>query len=425
MTDPSKPPTDEKKDYMTDILENNVNNSEFDISNFITIKYKQRAKNTKIIDAVKDNYLKKREEIMKRNKRNLIAQKLLLEKIKEADKFQKTKRPSKFIPFFNLQFKHKEEDDLRKSREKMLLDKYYKKNSIKPFMVRLKSKNSTSFVNNNSNNSLNSSMNDIMDQYNQFRSFLQHDNKEESININTNNIDNPNSNNNSDIKSGSEENNDIFKYINEETNSNNLLNNKDKNTENDIEKINNRHTNDNKIEDKNHFVVLNNKNYKIFSKRINKKNEKKNDNSEEKISEYIRLYLEKYKKNYENEKILNEESEEDIDLKFSIIIKENEELIRKSNRKEEMELFLEFKEKINSLEKFSKKEFNLYIIRNYKILLKILEECKRDTEKEMRINEYLKALNNDLDKLYQYKNMILNDIKIVDYQPFIPYLLQK
>ena len=90
-----------------------------------------------------------------------------------------------------------------------------------------------------------------------------------------------------------------------------------------------------------------------------------------------------------------------------------------------MELFLEFKEKINSLEKFSKKEFNLYIIRNYKILLKILEECKRDTEKEMRINEYLKALNNDLDKLYQYKNMILNDIKIVDYQPFIPYLLQK
>ena len=74
-----------------------------------------------------------------------------------------------------------------------------------------------------------------------------------------------------------------------------------------------------------------------------------------------------------------------------------------------------------SLERYSKKEFNLYLIRNYKYILKILEDCKRDKEREERIDKFLKAMNEDLKINGMYKSELWQDIKVIDYQPFISY----
>ena len=422
-TDPAEPPPDKKEEYITEILEKNINNTEIDISNSAAIKNKRRTKNVKIIDFGKDNYLQRREELMKRNKRNLLAQQLLLQKIREADKFQKGKRLSEFIPFFNLKYKYLE-DDLQKKKEKMILNKYYKKNHIKKYNVRLKTKNSISFYN-NTNNSMNSSMNDYMEQFTEFNNFFKQniDNKDESINI-FNNLDISNNDN-----KNSEENKDILDLINDETNNNKIFNNKDNDIENinilnSIDNINDENENNNKNE--NEIDLSDNKYDNIFERKIkNKKEIKKKNSYKEKVSEFMRLYLEKYRNQYEKEEVLPEESLEDLAYKFSNILRENEEIIRNSDKKEEIELFLEFKEKMNSLEKFSKREFNLYIIRNYNIILKILEECKRDKQKEFRINEYLKALNYDLNMLYHYKKEIAQHMKIINYQPFFSYFKQK
>ena len=205
-TEPAEPPPEKKEDYITEILENNINITEFD--NQVSTKNKQKSKNIHIIDIVKDNYLQKREELMKRNKLNLMAQKLLLQKIKEAEKLQKGKRPSQFSHFFNLKYKNLE-DDLQ-NKEKMILNKYYKKISNKKYNVRLRNKNSISFYN-NTNNSMNSSINDYMEQLSEFNNFLKQniDKKDESINI-LNNLDLSNNDN-----KNNEENNDIIDLVNE------------------------------------------------------------------------------------------------------------------------------------------------------------------------------------------------------------------
>ena len=61
------------------------------------------------------------------------------------------------------------------------------------------------------------------------------------------------------------------------------------------------------------------------------------------------------------------------------------------------------------------------MIRNYKYILKILEDCKRDKEREERIDKFLKAMNEDLKINGMYKSELWQDIKVIDYQPFISY----
>ena len=142
----------------------------------------------------------------------------------------------------------------------------------------------------------------------------------------------------------------------------------------------------------------------------------------DKISEFMKLFYEKYEnKENKEDKDNTEEVYEEANHKYLILLKENDDLIRNYDNKEGIDLFLEFKEKMNSLEKFSKQEFSLYLIRNYKIILNILEEIKRDKQKEFQINGFLKALNEDFDKLYHYKRDISNHIQIFNYQPFYPY----
>ena len=110
---------------------------------------------------------------------------------------------------------------------------------------------------------------------------------------------------------------------------------------------------------------------------------------------------------------------EEVNHKFENLIHENDDIIE--SKKEEAELFLGFKEKMISLARYSKKEFNLYLIRNYKYILKILEDCKRDKEREERIDKFLKAMNEDLKINGMYKSELWQDIKVIDYQPFISY----
>ena len=394
MTDPDNIPEDQKDNNNAEILENEINNTEFDIYNYMSMKSKQRAKNIKVYDILKENYLKNRKELMLKNKRNLLAQKLLFEKIKEAEKKQDGKRPSQFVPFMNLKYKHLE-DEAKKHKEEMLLNKYYKKTSFKKYNVRLKHKNSLSV-----SNSLNSSINDIMEHYNEFRNIYKNNfefkTEEENI-IDNNKIDN-NDNISKKENITNEINNVILVSNNDEENSIN----------NDINDLFFK-KDDNNISKKEDKTIEENENIRNFK--------------DDKITEFMRIFLEKYEKSKNNEKDENipEEAYEFIDNQYLNIMRENDEMIKTSAQKEEVELFLEFREKMNSLEKLSKKDFNLYILRNYITLLSILEECKRDKQKETQINEFLKLLNYDLNMLFYYKKHISHRMKVINYQPFFSY----
>ena len=112
---------------------------------------------------------------------------------------------------------------------------------------------------------------------------------------------------------------------------------------------------------------------------------------------------------------------EEVNHKIADLIHENDDIIESSSQKEETELFLEFKEKMISLARYSKKEYNLYLVKNYKYIVKVLEDYKRDKEREERIGKFLKALKEDLKMNCMYKSDLWQDIKVIDYQPFISY----
>ena len=397
LTDPNIEQND--KNENNKLNENNFNNNN-DLNYF---NYNQQILNNKeIINSSKYNYLKRREKLLILSRRNLMAKQLLLEKIKEAEKYQKSKRRSQFIPFFNLKYKHLE-DNTKESQEKILLRKYYKKTKHK-FSVRLKNKNSLSYI-----SSLNSSVNDFMEQYNDFKnnfhekSFIFKDDEFNSDFKNFNDNDNNNKENNDEILKD-----------------NNPINSIDKN--NDLIEIVNNHS---------QLDITNNHDniYKIDDKiedDFDLEDNKSNSNENEKISEFMKLFLEKYRDKIEKkEEAVSEDTFEEINQQFLNIIKENDDIIRSTKKKEEIELFLEFREKMNSLRKLSIKNFNFYIIRNYKIILNTLQECKRDKEKEYRINEFLKELNDELNMLYYYKKDISNNMKILNYQPFLSYFKNK
>ena len=403
MTDPDNMQDEQNESPLNEKIDNEMNNPNFNIVGFyLEMKSNSKTKNMKILDLVKKNYMRKKERIMLINKRNQNAQKLLLEKIKEAEKYQKGRRPSQFMPFFNLKYKYLENEST-KNKENIQLKKYYEKNiSINKFNVRLKHKSTISY-NNNTNNSLNSSINDFFDQFSEFRSNFG------NINFKENDINN-------DISKNS--NNE--KILDKDIIKDSTINLNDKESSSNItfprKKGNFYNSSKNIIPESIKNIISNDE------AKDEEKNELDNrkDMKDDKISEFMKAFFEKYEKN-EKEKNITEEIYEDANHKYSILLKENDDIIRNSDKKES-ELFLDFKEKMNSLEKFSKQEFSLYIIRNYKVILNILEEIKRDRKKEYQINEFLKALNEDFDKLFDYKRDIFKHIKIVNYQPFYPYL---
>jgi len=363
----------------------NINDDDFNIEMLSDKDLKDKIGDSEVYELLKKKYFKNKERMMLMNKRNIKAQKILFKKIIESDKDQKSKRPSQLEPFFNLKFKYTDEEiNLYKQK---FLSKYYEKNKNNFTPMR----NKESF---NSNNSIN-----ISKQYNS-----------------------PSSKNIKKI----EENNEII--IKEKSNTEDKVDNDkeddDKISNNKIdEDIIKNHT-DNSIQikkDENSGAIF-------FDKEINYlKNSKKNKNKNIiKEKGYLKNFFEKYFKNWKKEddggKVKEEIQEkliEEVNHKFSKLIHENEDIIGSSSRKEEAELFLEFKEKMISLARYSKKEYNLYLVKNYKYIVKVLEECKRDKEREERIDKFLKSLNEELRMNSMFKSDLWQDIKVIDYQPFI------
>ena len=363
----------------------NINDDDFNIEMLSDKDLKDKIGDREVYELLKKKYFKNKERMMLMNKRNIKAQKILFKKIIESDKDQKSKRPSQLEPFFNLKFKYTDEEiNLYKQK---FLSKYYEKNKNNFTPMR----NKESF---NSNNSIN-----ISKQYNS-----------------------PSSKNIKNI----EENNEII--IKEKSNTEDKVDNDkeddDKISNNKIgEDIIKNHT-DNSIQikkDENNGSIF-------FDREINnlKKNKKNKNKNIIKEKGYLKNFFEKYFKNWKKENEggnVKEEIQEklikEVNHKFSKLIHENEDIIGSSSRKEEAELFLEFKEKMISLARYSKKEYNLYLVKNYKYIVKVLEECKRDKEREERIDKFLKSLNEDLRMNSMFKSDLWQDIKVIDYQPFI------
>ena len=375
-----------------DLNINDINDDDFNIEMLNDKDLKDKIGDSESYELLKKKYFKNKERMMLINKRNIKAQKILFKKIIESDKDQKLKRPSQFEPFFNLKFKYtNEEINLFKQK---FFSKYYNQNK----------NNSTPTKNKEISNSNNS----IAKQYNS-----------------------PSPKNIKNI----EENNEVI--IKEKNNTEEVHNNNDDKVDNgkrDEHKIDSDKIGGNDII-KNHtdhsIIKKDGDNEAIFINReINnlKKNKKNKNNNIIKEKGYLKNFIEKFLNNRKKEddggKVKEEIPEkliEEVNNKFKNLIHENEEIIDSSSRKEEAELFLGFKEKMISLARYSKKEYNLYLAKNYKYIVKILEDYKRDKEKEERIDKFLKALNEDLRMNCMFKSDLWQDIKVIDYQPFISH----
>ena len=330
------------------------------------------------------------------NRKNLMAQKLLMKKIAEIDKSsEQNKIYSKFSPFHNLNYKYSNEQI--NQRKKKILEKYYKKNLDKnKFSVRLKNKSSQSFYTNN--NSINGShlfsqANDLKSEYFSINDYFNNENTQRNQADKEKDI----------IKINQNENNIILK---------------------EIEKIDNQIQFDDNEQEKEEYIKNKEK------ERLNKirmdeiilnnmiKEEKRKKFEAEFFKKYDELLKSHEKKERLQKNLITKEMIEETSHYFFNLLQENEKIIKTSKKEEDVELFIEFREKMNSLAKFSKNELNLYIFRNYPIINHILEECKRDKQRETRINKFIQLLREDLDEIYNKKNYIQKFIKIMDYQPF-------
>jgi len=365
----------------------------------------------KIFEILKKQYYQKRETMIKLNRRNLLAQKLLLQKISEIDDKNKSIQKNKSIPFFNLNFKYLDNDILNQKKKKIIA-KYYQKNMSKnQFSVRLKSRSGMSFLSNNS--AFSSQMN-----------FDPHEKEPKHAYFNLKdyiNEDIPQK----DIKELDKV--DIIKIENEEEDNFDMK---------EIEKIDSQiNFNDTKEEKENFFLNKINKQDKeklkekklklqFDEEKLNKmiKEEKRKKFENEYFKKYELLIKSREKNNMKQkvEKITPKELEK-VTKNFLNLLKENDNIIKsiKSSKKEEdAKLFIDFKEKMNSLSKYSKKDLDLYVYRNLPIINNILDECKRDKQTENRINHFIKLLREDLDEIYAQREIILRYLKVLDYKNF-------
>ena len=392
-----------KKDFLnlSDNIEKEKRNHkikdiEFDTIKTIEIKDNaKKKKDNEILENLRKKYYQKREKLIKVNRRNLLAKKLLLEKISQMDKKDETKSLSKFSPFANLNYKYKDKDTEKETneRKKNIYEKYYKKNQDKnKFSVRLKNKSSMSFL---TNNSINTSHFNFMKEFNEQKSefssihevfkdenFHRNDNENDLINFDSNeNIFN--------IK----EIEDIDNKINFEENKKEIDENK-------------------KIEEEKKLKI------KLDEEKLNEmiKEEKKKKFEQKFFQNYEKILKSQEKKEEKmKQKLINDEILQELSHNFFNLLEENEKIIKSSTKKEDTKLFIEFREKMNSLKRYSKRELNLYLYRNFKTINTILEECKRDKQIEFRINKFLKLLRDDL---CINRKSILQFIKAIDYKPF-------
>ena len=369
----------------------------------------------KIFEILKKQYYQKREVMIKLNRRNLLAQKLLLQKISELEEQSKNaQKPGK--PFFSLNFKYLQRESINQ-KKKQILAKYYEKNMSKnQFSVRLKSKSGMSFLTNNSAFSSQMNFDPHEKEHKQHEYFNLKDYLNEDL---------PQK----DIKDLDKV--DIIKIENEEEDNFDIK---------EIEKIDSQiNFNEIKEEKENHFLNKINKKDKEkikekkmklqfdeekLNKMIKEEKRKKFENDYFKKYEIITKSHEKKETNQKNQKITPKILEKTTN-NFLNLLQENENIIKsiKSSNKneEEAKLFIDFKEKMNSLAKYSKKELDLYVYRNLPIINDILDECKRDKQKEKRINLFIKLLREDLDEIYSRREIILKYMKVLDYQPFSEY----
>ena len=364
-------------------------------------KTPKKMKENEIFENLRKHYFQKREKMIKANRRNLLAQKLLLEKIAQMDKKDENKPLSKFSPFSNLNYKYEEKDDIK--RKQKIIDKYYKKNQDKnKYSVRLKNKSSMSFLTNNSiNTSHFNFMKEFNDQKSEFFSihdFFGNENSPRNFGLKDKDIINFDSNeNNFNLK----EIENIDNKINFEENKNEIEENKRKEEERrlkiklDEEKLNNLINEERKKKFENNFF----QNYENIIKSQEKK--------EKKIKQDL----------------ITDEMLQEMSHNFLNLLEENEKIIKSSEKMEDAELFVEFREKMNSLQKYSKRELNLYVYRNIQTISSILEECKRDKQIENRINKFLKLLRDDFDDLYLNRKFILKFLKAIDYNPYINHTM--
>ena len=403
-----------KKDLLnlSDDLDTNKKNQGIDKIKFDKIKstpmksQEKHLKDKEIFENLRKNYFQRREKMIRMNRKNLLAQKLLLEKIVEIDKNnnKNKKYRSKFSPFFNLNYKY--EDEEMSKRKKKILDKYYKKNlNQNKFSVRLKNKSSMSFLTNN-NNTINASQLHLISQANDLKS------EYFSINDYFNNENTPRNPEDKD------------KYIIKMNQNENLINLKE------IENIDNKINFDENEKEKKENEINRNKEkdkIKIDEIKLNKmiKEEKKKKFENEFFKKYENIIKAYEKKERLQKKLITNEMLEEAGNIFFNLLEENENIIKSSKKTGDAELFIEFREKMNSLAKYSKKELNLYIFRNYQVINNILEECKRDKQRENRINRFIKILREDLEEILNRREYILKFLKVLDYQPFPNYSLNE
>lgn len=366
------------------------------------------AEEEKLFEILKKKYYQKRENLIKINRRNLLAQKLFLQKISELDKRKKFQQRNRFTPFFNLNYKFLQKTPDSESENKTkIISKYYQKNLSKnQFSVRLKSKSGMSFLSNNS--CFSSQM-----------YFAPKEQKKEFFNL-------------KDYLNGDDANQknekDLDKY--------DIIKNDDGESIfdlNEIEKIDEQiNFNEAKEEKKNYF--LDEMNMKDKKKLKEKKSKLKIDEEklnkmikEEKRKKFENEYFKKYeliikaREKKEEEKLSTPDMMQKIKNNFLNLLEENDNIIKvieSTKNEKEANLFIEFKEKMNSLAKYSKKELDLFIYRNLPIINNILDEIKRDRKTEIRINYFIRMLREDLDEIYYQRENILHFLKVLDYNPF-------
>ena len=108
---------------------------------------------------------------------------------------------------------------------------------------------------------------------------------------------------------------------------------------------------------------------------------------------FDRYYADKKGKDTE---IKNEKKIKEVYTMFLNLIQNNTKMMENASDKDQ-ELFVEFREKMDSLKKVNNKIFEEFIFENYKYFKKELDDCKKGKYQEKCINNFLNNLNNDLD----------------------------
>lgn len=74
----------------------------------------------------------------------------------------------------------------------------------------------------------------------------------------------------------------------------------------------------------------------------------------------------------------------------------------------------EFREKIESLKAFNKEDYNNYLAANFSFIQEEIDHIKQARDHEMRINMFVKSLNNSRSRMIEMKNIKAATIKVMD-----------